>query len=106
MNFIRFMLILTFSFEAASLRSVTGWSSLKLLRKVNPSISTSSNWPEEIKVRYSQSFAFGSELKYNIHLHTQFNVKNLPNGIPVSLDKVHLSSPMESFAPTVRPKRT
>ena len=61
MNFIRFMLILTFSFEADSLRSVTGWSSLKLLRKVNPSISTRSNWPEGIKKRHIQPLAFKSE---------------------------------------------
>ena len=35
----------TLIFDAASLRSVTGWSSRKLLQNVSPSISTSNNCP-------------------------------------------------------------
>ena len=30
----------------------------------------------------------------------------LPNGIPVSFDKVHRNSPIESLSATVKPKRT
>ena len=51
---------------------MTGWSSRKLLRKVNPSISTKSNWPKQENIWLSSLHENSSKNVKQRKLHSSF----------------------------------